>query len=1046
MKYILGLDLGTHSAGWAIVELDSAGKPCAVKDAGVRIFEAPVEPKTQAPKNLARRTARQHRRQLARRKQRRVKLTRILQEAKLLPQDSLELESLLLDDNAYNPYLLRAKGLDQELSGFEFGRVLFHINQRRGFKSNRKTSFGEVLKNVPSIAELIEQEESAESTKILQKSNKLSVATTSDDDGVVKAGISLLRASIHTSNARTLGEYLYLVKEKKASRPDQMSIDVPEKVRGLYTERAMYEDEFEQLWSKQELFNKALTGQLKVLVFDAIFSQRPLRTQKYLVGDCVFEYHRKRAAKATLEFQRFRFLQTVNDLAIKNTETRLYRTPTQQQRQSLVALLEKSEKVTWGKVRKALQIHSGETINFEEGGKDELLGDSTSARISKAIGARWLDLTFEKRNELVADLLTIPRKDWLLVRLLEHWDFSAAEAYKLAILTLEPGYGAVSMKALRKLIPLMEDGLNYRTACDKLSYVEGANRKSTTGEVLPFPPNVRNPVVQKALYQVRRLLHAIVRKYGVPEIVTVELARDMKLSKKQKEESEARNRKNKRERDIARAALRSNGLSEPSHDDLLKYRLWKEAGCMCPYTGQPISMGMLLGKEGEVDIEHIIPYGRCLDDSYMNKTICLASENRAVKKEQTPYEAYSSNKERYEDLLSRLSHMSEMPTGKKRRFELRPEDISLDEFVTRQLNDTRYICREVSNYLLGLGCRVQVSKGEATSALRHKWALNVILSPDGSGEKNRGDHRHHAIDAIVVALTTPSLFKQLSKLSAQTGFGIKNRRFLLEEPWKDFHKSVVALIETIVVSHEAHRKITGKLHEDSAYGPTDKDGQFVRRKSIVDLTAKDLADVRDGAVKAILVQQLERFNGSAEKAFSKPVSHNNPNVVIKKVRLNVRLNPEIVFPISRGGGKPFKYHNLGNNHHVEVIQDKASKKFEFEIVSAAEAARRVRREGSPVVKTDFGPTKKFVMSLCANDCVELTGKDGVRRVFRVKGFAKERDRRRIVIQLHNSASPTDFERLPPNGFQERRPRKLEIDMLGRVIGSRVNDKSNSRNQ
>ncbi len=1044
MKYILGLDLGTHSAGWAILELDSAGKAAAVKDAGVRIFEAPVEPKTQAPKNLARRTARQHRRQLARRKQRRVKLTRVLQEAKLLPVNQVELETLLLDDNECNPYMLRAKGLDSELGGYEFGRVLFHINQRRGFKSNRKTSFSEVLKKVPAIAELIEQEESAESTKILQKQNKLSAATTGDDDdGVVKAGISLLRATIETSNARTLGEYLYLVKEGRASRPNRMSIEVPKKVRGLYTERAMYEDEFEQLWAKQSQYNQSLDAQLKVLVFDAIFSQRPLKTQKYLVGDCVFEYHRKRAAKATLEFQRFRFLQTVNDLEIKNTDTRLYRKPTEQQRLNLLALLEKSEKVTWGRVRKALQIHSDETINFEEGGKEELLGDSTSSRIGKAISAQWEALSVEKRNELVADLLTIPQKDWLLVRLLDHWKFSPVEAYKLAILTLEPGYGAVSMKALRKLIPLMGGGLNYKTACDKLSYIEGANRKSTAGEVLPFPPNVRNPVVQKALYQVRRLLHAIVRKYGVPEIVTVELARDMKLSKKQKEESEARNRKNKRERDIARAALQSNGLPEPSHDDLLKYRLWKEAGCMCPYTGQLISMGMLLGKEGEVDIEHIIPYGRCLDDSYMNKTICLASENRAGKREKTPYEAYSINKERYEDLLSRVSHMSEMPFGKKRRFELRPEDISLDEFVTRQLNDTRYICREVSNYLLGLGCRVQVSKGEATSALRHKWALNEILSPDGSGEKNRADHRHHAIDAIVVALTTPTLFRQLSNLSAQTGFGIKNRRFLLEEPWRNFHKSVEDLVEAIVVSHEAHRKITGKLHEDSAYGPTEKEGQFVRRRSIEDLTAKDLPDVRDGAVKAILTQQLERFNGSAEKAFSMPVSHNNPSILIKKVRLNVRLNPEIVFPISRGGGTPFKYHNLGNNHHVEVIQDNASKKFEFEIVSAAEAARRVRREGSPVVKTDFGPAKKFVMSLCANDTVELSGKDGVRRVFRVKSFAKERDRRRIVLQLHNSASPTDFERLPPNGFQERKPRKLEVDMLGRIIDSRMNDKSNN---
>ncbi len=218
MKYVLGLDLGTHSAGWAVVEIDEGGNPVALKDAGVRIFEAPVEPRTKLPKNAARRTARQHRKQLARKKQRRLLLLSILQANGLLPSDPIELEALLLNDETLNPYHLRAQGLDSQLAAHEFGRVLFHLNQRRGFKSNRKTSFGELLKAVPAIASLIEKEEADEAEKELKKSKKFESASGSDD-GVVKAGIGLLRKSIESQGARTLGEYLHLVKTGRSPRP-----------------------------------------------------------------------------------------------------------------------------------------------------------------------------------------------------------------------------------------------------------------------------------------------------------------------------------------------------------------------------------------------------------------------------------------------------------------------------------------------------------------------------------------------------------------------------------------------------------------------------------------------------------------------------------------------------------------------------------------------------------------------------------------------------------------------------------------------------------
>lgn len=1030
MRYVLGLDLGTSSAGWAVLALGADGEPSQIVDAGVRIFEAPVEPKTQAPKNLARRTARQHRRQLARRKQRRLKLTKILQDTALLPSDEEHLRSLLLDDNLNNPYELRRLGLSEKLSDHQFGRVLFHLNQRRGFKSNRKTSFGPLIYANTELASIIALEEDEEIEKVLQKSQKLT--RDADDDGVVKAGISLLKSAISKSSSRTLGEYLCKVKNGQVSRPAHHENDVSEKVRGLFAERSMYEHEFESLWKFQSSCNERLTDELKARIYDAIFWQRPLARQKFLVGDCVFEYHRKRAAKATLQFQHFRVLQTVNDLEIKNTDTRDYRAPSEAQRKELLRLLMSNEKLSWSKVKKALQIHRNETINFEDGGKEELLGDSTSSRLSKILGVKWTSLSSPEREALVTDVLTIERKDWLLKRLMSHWKFSAAEAYKLAILALEPGYCSLSIKALNKLIPLMQDGLNYRAACDSLGYAAVNQRPSNTGEILPKPPNLRNPVVQKALHQVKRLVTAIVLKYGIPEIVRVELARDMKLSKKQKTELESRNRASKRERDIAREFLRSNGLQEPTSDDLLRYRLWKEAGMMCPYSGKPISMGMLFSADGEVDIDHIVPYSRCLDDSFLNKTICLASENRNRKKNLTPFEAYSKEPDSFENLLSRVTHMVDMPPQKRRKFEMKTEEINFDELVSRQLNDTRYISREVCNYLLSLRCKVQISKGAATAALRDKWGLNTILSADGSGVKNRRDHRHHAVDAIVVALTSPSLFKRLSILSAQSSLGLYSRRFLLDEPWKDFFKSAESLILGMLVSHEARRKILGKFHEDTALGPTEMEGQFVLRRPINKLKEKDLADVRDPVVKAILEERLKQSNGSLEKAFSSPIPHKNGHTIIKKVRLNIRLNPEVLLPIGRPGQKFFKFHTLGNNHHVEVLLNKQTNKFEFEIVSTAESAKRARIEKKPIFRNDWGEDKTLVMDLCANDLVELDTEDGQRCLYRVKGFAKEADRRRISLQKHNVSSSEEFERVTANKFQTRNPCKVEIDYLGRI--------------
>src|SRR5713226_2725885 len=216
--------------------------------------------------------------------------------------------------------------------------------------------------------------------------------------------------------------------------------------------------------------------------------------------------------------------------------------------------------------------------------------------------------------------------------------------------------------------------MNYHDACQAAGYQRDDQKPKGNMEKLGEPPNLRNPVVQKALYEARRVVNAIIRQYGKPAVIRVELARDMKLTKKQKDAANKQNNANKCLNEEAAQKLFEQKIipsADPrlaARDDLLKYRLWKECGGLCPYTGQSIGMEMLF--TSEVDIEHILPYCYSLDDSYMNKTLCMAQENRLVKRNQTPYQAYSGNAANFAKILQRISneHMPLMPNIKRKRF------------------------------------------------------------------------------------------------------------------------------------------------------------------------------------------------------------------------------------------------------------------------------------------------------------------------------------------------------------------------------------------
>ena len=258
-KYTLGLDLGTTSIGWAIIDLDvdDDGEILAetgIRAAGVRIFPEGVDRDTRGaekPKNAQRRTHRGMRRNRYRRHQRRRNLVRTLVEAGLLPADEKERHSLW----SLDPYRLRARGLDEALTPYEFGRALFHLNQRRGFQSNRKTG------------------SASEDKGILSQMNELS-------------------EEIEQSDCRTLGEYFDLI----AGEGREQLTTGELRLRKRPTRRTMYKKEFELLWNRQSRAHpEILTDTLRQHLYDNIlYFQRPLKSQAHLIGECDLEEGEKR--------------------------------------------------------------------------------------------------------------------------------------------------------------------------------------------------------------------------------------------------------------------------------------------------------------------------------------------------------------------------------------------------------------------------------------------------------------------------------------------------------------------------------------------------------------------------------------------------------------------------------------------------------------------------------------------------------------------------------------------------------------------------------
>lgn len=1058
---ILGIDLGASSVGWALIRVEK-GAPSGIIRAGARVFDAAVtgdiESGREESKGKARRDARQQRRQTWRRGRRARRVFQLLQGAGLLPAGDVsasearqnllsELDRTILasewflQKRAANPeaevehvwpYLLRAAALNEHLEPHQFGRALYHLAQRRGFLSNRKESSSEDKEK---------------------------------EQGKVKEGIGKLREAM---GQKTLGEYF------SSLTPSVVPI------RGRYTARSMYQDEFERMWTAQSSHNPSLlTSELKKQLHDAIFFQRKLWFPPNLVGKCELEPDESRAPAHLIISQRFRFLQLVNNLKVSNpgdTERDL----TGEERDRLVNELSSEGDLTFPKIRKLLGLTKAD-FNLERGGEKRIPGDRTSSKLAEIFGDRWPKMSASERDQVAHYVWSFEKPEKLAHAARKKWNLDAESSEKLASISLEPGYLNLSVKAMHKVVPLLEKGKTFAEARREL-YPGRWGAKDPVA-LLPSVKDaqealgqIRNPAVIRALTELRKVVNAVVRQYGKPGEIRIELARDLRNSRKRRQAMAEENRENERLRQqAAKKILDWNpAMREPSRRDILKILLLNECHCECPYTGRPISMDALLGPEPQFDVEHIVPFSRSLDNSFANLTLCEAEHNRNFKQKRTPREAYASDPERYDAILSRVRKFSgKQAHGKLARFLMSEEGLAelTSDFADRQLNDTRYATRLAADYAgLLYGGRVDANKklrvrttvGRITGFLRWEWKLNSILNDgdsSGGGEKpkSRADHRHHAVDAIVTALTDTGSVALLSRAAERAP--IERRRLFgsVEAPWPDFTDSVRKEIHSIVVSHKVTRRVRGPLHEQTIYSrpfqsktPGKRGAAPVEkhriRKPLSALSAKEVKDIVDPGVKTLVENKLVELGGEEPKVVFKNeenlpffTTREGRKIPIKSVRVEKSL------PTMRlGSGRSARYVKPESNHHVEILAEleKNGKETAWtaEVVTLAEAIRR-KRNGHPIVKKDHGEGFEFRFSLAPGEVIEWDGEIGKRSLLVTRGVT-QMSSGQIQIFLVGIADARmksemtgdkSYLREVPSTLRKRNARKVRVTPLGDLV-------------
>lgn len=929
MDYRIGLDIGITSVGWAVLENGLDDEPKKLVKAGVRIFDKAENPKDGASLALPRREARGTRRRLRRRRHRMERIRNLFEQEGLI--SLADLEKMYNSKKLPDVYRIRYEALDRRLSDEELAQVLLHIAKHRGFKSNRKSE--------------AKEEEGGKVLKALKANDE----------------------KMQANGYRTIGEMLYLDESFRIEAPwmENGYIIAPRNKGGDYSHtvlRSMLVDEVKIIFEKQqELGNTSATDSLRDKYIEIMTSQRsfdegPGGDSKYagnliegMVGKCTFEKSEKRASKASYTAVRFVMLQKINNLKIASNGQRkfLKEILTPEEFEDFKEYVFSKKETKYSDIRKKLKLSDdsrfvGLTYGREEAGKVEktkffelkAFYDIRKAMPKARPELNWEDMTETEKNLLdeVARILAVFKSDDKRTQELNKIGINYVDEL-LEINTTK--FQNLSIKAMKKINVGLEKGMTYDKACEEVGYnfsdlSSDVRLELLKGDVVAeVLEDIPNPVVKRAISQSIKVLNAIIREYGSPQAVNIEMAREMAKNFNDRQKMTKKYEENQKNNETVRKEVRELINKEPTGMDIVKYKLWKEQDGVCLYSGAVIPLDRLF-EAGVAEVDHAIPYSRCFDDSMKNKVLVTAKENRD-KGNRTPYEYMGQDEERWNRYVGLVNQRIKDWRKKEHLLRTQITDEEMNEWKERSLTDTKYIAVEMLNLVKNnLKFAEYNNVKNTTNNKPHVFAINGVVTDYikkrwGFARKDRRTDRHHALDAVVIACATQKMINDISRniqareleysrglewVDVETGEILNRDNFTREQwdekfgvqipmPWSYFRdeveirlsenpeyfkKDLIKMgydpnekIEPMFVSRMPKHSVTGAGHKETIKSP-----KKYNEESIV-ITKTNLTELKldkDGEIKNYynkesdkllynaLKRQLQLYGGDAKKAFA----------------------------------------------------------------------------------------------------------------------------------------------------------------------------------
>lgn len=1028
MTKILGIDTGTNSLGWAIVE--KKADEYHLLDKGVNIFQegVKIEKGIESSKAADRTAHKAARVRNYRIKLRKIRLLRILSDAHLCPPLSkVELSAWRLkkeypkndlfmlwqgtdDESEKTPYAYRHKCLHECLDfnsmtdRYILGRAFYHMIQRRGFLSNRKDQSG-------------------------------------DDTGKVKESISNLTQEMHDDGYEYLGDYFYSLYNKG------------EKIRNHYTARnEHYLAEFKAICEKQKL-DKNLGPEIVRQIEKAIFDQRPLKSQKGQVGKCVFEKNKTKCPSSHPMYEEFRMFSFINNIKIQTPNDSALRPLSAEERELIMPLFFRKSKKQFDFEDIAKKLAPKKHYGFYKKSSDaempylfnypmdtSVSGCPVTAALKDIFGDNWIDSLCKtytlaegkSRLNVVNDIwhaLFFYTDETKLAEFGKNrLQLDDEEAKKFCEISLPSDYASLSLKAICKILPYLRRGLiyshtvflgnlcevmpqyeweieemrnaaidniihemnqidskdestlekrikeylknQYHVSDDKLKKLYHPSKMDKYPRVLrtndhgvyqlgsPRIDCVRNPMAMRSIFRLRKLVNRLLEegKIDLDTEVHIEFARELNDANKRRAIAKFA-KDNQKKNDEARKKIidRMGEDYDVKDDDIKKYILWEEQGHICLYTGRKIAISDFIGNSQNFDIEHTIPRSADGDSTRMNLTLCDSRFNREIKKTKLPSELPNHDeimarindwREKYESLdrqIRKLRGKSKGATTKKLKDDiiynrhllelqrdywrgkyLRFTMESVPEgYSRRQGTDIGVISKYARLYLKSLFKHVYTVNGIATSDFRKIWGIQKVYS-----KKERVNHVHHCIDAIVIACIGLDEYNKLGAYyhdeENHKWYGMSKAYF--KKPWSTFVEDLKNVQDEILVYHytpdnmpkQGRRKILldvevdgikkkkkvlckgdaarGLLHSDTYYGAIENDGvvKYVKRINLASMKVTDVKNIVDDAVRGI-VEAAIREKGFKEAMAGTIWMNEEKQIPIKKVRCYTSIKNPISF-------------------------------------------------------------------------------------------------------------------------------------------------------